>query len=162
MKRIVATALVAAQFMLVAGCSGGGASGGDPQANQSAIFAPAPCPSPGEVDALAGIEGYAPGAGGASKMGSGAQQSMGGGLGGLGGGGSDATPTASPTTATTGDCRAFTPQLSTALAKLAADRAKLPTAGYDVAARGALYTTPTARQSRRWSDRRPQPDARIA
>lgn len=142
MKRVLATALVAAQVLFVSGCSGG-TQGRELQANQSAIFAPAPCPSAGEVDALSGIEGYAPGAGGAAKMGSGAQQSMGG-LGGGLGGGSDATPTASPTTAPAGDCRAFTPRLTAALTKLAADRAKLPTIGYDVAARGALYTTPDA------------------
>jgi transglutaminase-like putative cysteine protease len=141
MKRALATGLVLAQVLLASGCGHNGGSDSGDLANQAAIYVAAPCPAPDQVDALAGIEGWAPGAGQASKMGSNAQQMLGG-MGGLGGGAPD-TPTAPPSAAANA-CKSLSPALTGTLAKVAADRKALPTTGSDVAARAALLTTPDA------------------
>jgi hypothetical protein len=139
MKRAVATGLILAQVLLASGC---GQNGGDGQlANPTAMYVAAPCPAPDEVNALAGIEGWAPGAGQANKMGDSAQQMMGG-MGGLGGG-APTTPTAPPS-ASANACKTLSPAFAGLLAKIAADRKTLPTTGSDVAARAALLTTPDA------------------
>jgi len=139
MTRTIAT-LLAASLTLSAGCSGGSA-GTTVAADRSTMFVAAPCPPPDEPDALAGIEGWAPGAGAASKMGSGAQDNMGG-FGAAMGGGAAATATPSP--AASGGCATFSPFLNDRLAKFAALRKQLPTTSYDVAAAAATFTSPDA------------------
>jgi len=136
MKRALALAAVLGQLALCA-CSNAGGSSSD--ANVAAMFVAAPCPAPGEVNPLAGIEAWAPGAGQALKMGQGAQDSFGGGLGSLGGSAPEATATPSP--AATG-CGQLNPALAANFTKLAKTRAQLPTTGSDVASLAATLKTP--------------------
>ncbi len=134
--------LVALAIVVVAGAGawwwflGRGAS--STAGNVSGMFVAAPCPPPDQPDALAGIEGWAPGASSASQMGSQSQGNLGGFAGGLGGG-SPATPSPAPTG---GDCRSFSPAFSATLAKFSDVRKGLPTTGYDVAALGATFKSP--------------------
>jgi len=137
MKRAIAT-ILAATMTLLAGCSGGSGTAAA-GADMTTMFVAAPCPPADEPDALAGIEGWAPGAGQASKMGAGAQDNMGG-FGAAMGGGSAATATPSP--AASGDCKAFSPFLNDRFARLAALRKQFPQTTYDVAAAAATFTTP--------------------
>lgn len=135
LRTSLALIALAAQVALT-GC---GTHGSDLSATSNMTVA-APCPSPGQIDPLSGIEGWAPGAGEASKMGSGAQQQMGSSFGALGG--SADTPSPTPTENTDKSCQELSPALSSQLGKLADLRKQLPTTSYDVAAFAAALKTP--------------------
>lgn len=128
--------IVAAAQLALASC-GSHDSGLSASSNMTVA---APCPAPGEIDPLSGIEGWAPGAGEASKMGSGAQQQMGDSFGALGG--SASTPTPTPTENADKSCQELSPAFSATLGKLADLRKQLPTTSYDVSALAATFKTP--------------------
>ncbi len=136
-----AALLLICSFAL-ASCSGGsgGGSSSAVSANDSGMFAAAPCPAD-DTNPLAGIEGWAPGAGQASKMADNAQSNIGGFAAGMGGAAPE-TPTPSPTGV--GGCKSFTPFLNERFAKLADLRKQFPTTTYDVASAASTFTTPDA------------------
>ncbi len=135
MKRLYAALLIGAQLALSA-CSGSGTD-----ATVSAMLTSAPCPAADNPDPLAGIEGWAPGAGQASKMADSSTQNVGGMGAAMGG---EAPPTATPSPSATGDCKSFTPWMNDKFTRLAALRKQLPTTTFDVAAAAATFTSPDA------------------
>lgn len=138
MKRCLA-AIIAAQMLLTSCAVRGSASGPSDvyaAAKMSQLLVPAPCPAAEAIDPLSGIEGWAPGAGKAAKMGQTAAQNFGGFGGALAGGAQ--TPTPAPTSAPL-NCRELSPDASQMFAGAASDREQLPMTGYDVNARAALY-----------------------
>lgn len=140
-RKSIAAILVAE--LLFSACSGSMSSTGSgtasnayhAQARMDALVA-APCPAPDAVNPLAGIEGWAPGAGHAAEMGQTAAQNFGGFGGALSGGSS--TPTPAPTS-TANNCKQLSPDAAAAFAGFATLKAQAYTAGYDVGARAAEF-----------------------
>ena len=97
-----------------------------------AMLASAPAPCPPDPNDLAGIEGWAPGAGQAEKIG----QTGAGNIGGLGGGlaGGASTPAPAPETK---QCTGISPQLDGYFARITAGGDAIPTTDYDATARAA-------------------------
>lgn len=131
MKRIgailLAIVLVAAGIYAYRLIGGRGSSGGAvSSADAAEIFPSGPAPCPSDPNDLAGIEGWAPGAGQAEKIGQGNAQNMGGFAGGLAGG-EQATPTAAPTQACTG----LTPEVQAYFDRVDKRMALIPDDGYD-------------------------------
>lgn len=112
--------------------------GQKPAIGYAQVFATAPAPCPADPNDLAGIEGWAPGAGQAEKIGQGGA----GNVGGMGGalGGDSATPAPSEK-----KCRGISPELDRYFTRIEATGAAIPTTDYDAAARAAaLDASPDA------------------
>lgn len=140
MRRIAVTVVVLAilagiaWLYLVARRSGPHA-GSTAQADTLATV-PAPCPS---VNDLQGIEGYAPGAGGAEQTG----RAAGGMLGAFGGGTSGQTAAPAPASTAPG-CRALAPSVTAQFDSMQQAAAQLPRTGYDPAALAATLADANA------------------
>jgi hypothetical protein len=124
MKRFAATAL--ALLLIAAGVYVYLSANVHANANAAALFPSGPAPCPSDPNDLAGIEGWAPGAGQAEKIGQGNAQSMGG-FGGALAGGNAATPTPEATAA----CRGITPEVQAYFDRMNQRLALLPDDGYD-------------------------------
>lgn len=131
MKRIASAALA---LLLIAGALyayrffGAGTSRNTfvSDADAAVLFPSGPAPCPPEPDDLAGIEGWAPGAGKAEKVGQDNAQSFGG-FGGALSGGSAATPAPQSSPACTG----ITPEVQAYFDRMNQRLALLPEDGYD-------------------------------
>lgn len=136
-------ALVAAQLLLTSCSFSTSENGGVPAhsdehaaANMTQWFVSAPCPPPDAVNPLAGIEGWAPGAGHAAEMGQNGAQNFGGFGGALAGGSS--TPTPTPTSSAQ-NCKELSPNAAEAFAGFGALKSQSYAPGYDVGARAAQF-----------------------
>ncbi|GEM_PF-3173275 len=97
-----------------------------------AMLASAPAPCPDDPNDLAGIEGWAPGAGQAEKIGRTGAGNLGGMGGGLAGGASTPAPVADKNT-----CTGISPQLDRYFARITATGEAIPATDYDATARAA-------------------------
>jgi hypothetical protein len=130
--------LAPAAALLLAGCGLFGASSSDSAQNFQHFFSTAPAPCPDDPDNLAGIEGWAPGAGKAAVVGQTNAQNFGGFGGALGGGGG-----ATPTPAATPACTGISPELYAYYQRLDATLAAIPKDGYDAPTRGGEIQSAT-------------------
>ncbi len=103
-----------------------------PSIGYAQVFATAPAPCPDDANDLAGIEGWAPGAGQASKIG----QTGAGNIGTFGGalGGDSSTPAPADDTK---KCKGISPELDRFFARIEATGAAIPATDYDAMARAA-------------------------
>ena len=97
------------------------------------MLAPAPAPCPSDANDLAGIEGWAPGAGHAEKIGQTGAANIGTFGGGLAGGASTPAPATDAL-----KCRGISPQLDRYFARIAATGEAIPATDYDAGARAGL------------------------
>ena len=98
------------------------------------LLATAPAPCPDDPNDLAGIEGWAPGAGQAQKIGQGGAANIGTFGGGLAG--DTSTPTPGPAAK---KCTGISAQLDRYFARIAATGEAIPSTDYDAAARAATF-----------------------
>ncbi|HEY0615096.1 MAG TPA: hypothetical protein VGC96_10665 [Candidatus Elarobacter sp.] len=112
--------------------------GPKPALGYAQVFATAPAPCPDDPNDLAGIEGWAPGAGQAQKIG----QTGAGNFGGFGGavGGDSSTPAPDATKT----CKGISPELDRYFARIVATGDAIPSTDYDATARAATLETPDA------------------
>lgn len=135
--------LLLAAVLVVAGIYAYVRFGAQPGAGGSAdaatIFPSGPAPCPSDPNDLAGIEGWAPGAGHAEEIGRGNAGSMGG----FGGALSGATP-ATPSPAPTGGCTGITPEVQAYFDRMDKRAALVPEDGFDPNVRAKELGTPDA------------------
>lgn len=122
-RLLAACLIVAFTAVSTTGCAFQRHSGSGAGADVAAALAPTPCPS---VNDLAGIEGYAPGAGGAEHIG----RDNGGMFGAMSGAAAGNTP-APPTKPPAANCYGLSPQLAAGFDEAAEVYKSIPTIGYD-------------------------------
>lgn len=137
---LVAVVFVAAGVYAYRIFGGGSSAGGAiSAADAAAMFPSGPAPCPPDPNDLAGIEGWAPGAGQAEKIGQGNAQNFGGFAGGLAGGSSETpTPQASPA------CTGIAPEVQAYFDRMDKRMALIPEDGYDFNVRAKELATPDA------------------
>lgn len=108
-------------------------------ADAAALFPSGPAPCPSDPNDLAGIEGWAPGAGQAEKIGQGNAGSFGGFGGALAGGGAQ-----TPTPQTSPACRGISAEVQAYFDRMDKRMALIPEDGYDFNVRAKELATPDA------------------